>query len=293
MDFEKNDYQDIDVRALVSGMNPKLAKRIPGFVYRYAEKILHVDELNEHFRRTNDFTAEEFLDATVERLDIRIDMDKESLEELEKNRGRRVMVVSNHPFGGPEAMGLMSILIKIFPDIKLVAQSYLKIIKPLRSCCVFNKKEVRTLCDHVEEKKSVLIYPAGFCSRILSNGEIFDYRWKSSFLKIAKKLGMPVIVVHTYGQLSKRIFRWTKFRKIFGIKVGIESAFLSDEMFKRVGETLKMRVAKTIEPEVFDDRYTLDEWSQKLRQFCFNLRDNPKEEFDPNIALTLPNDKII
>ncbi|MCR5761454.1 MAG: hypothetical protein K6F82_05625 [Sphaerochaetaceae bacterium] len=285
-------YQDIDIEALVNRLSPKMAKRIPRFVYGYFKKILHIDELNSHFRATYDMDAPSFLKESVKFLNLNVQLDKESFEILESLKDQHVVVASNHPYGGPEAIGLMDTLIKYFPDIKLVAQAYLKIVKPLQTCCVFNKKEVRTLMEHVEEKKSVLIYPAGFCSRVLSNGEIYDYVWKPSFIKMAKKLNVPILIVHTYGHLSKRIFRWTRFRKIFKIKTGIESAFLVDEMFRLRGKDLKMTIAQPIPASVFDDRYTLDQWSAKLRQFCFNLRDNPHQVFDPEIEVTLPADPV-
>ncbi len=288
----ENDYQDINIPDLVNRLNPKIGKRIPKFLYAYFNRILHVDELNSYFRSTYDLDAPAFLDEAVKYLDLKINIDEESYKNLEKVKSQHAVVASNHPYGGPEAMGLMDVLKDYLPDIKLVAQAYLKIVKPLQSCCVFNKKEVRTLMEHVEEKKSVLIYPAGFCSRKLKNKVIFDYDWKPSFLKIAKKLNVPILIVHTRGQLSKRIFRWNRFRKIFNIKVGLESAFLVDEMYKLRGSELKMTIAPPIEASVFDNRFTLEEWSAKLRQYCFNLRENPRLIFDPEIKVTLPQQQV-
>ncbi len=285
-------YQDIDIPTLANRLSPKMARRIPHFVYSYFKKILHIDELNSYFRSTYDMETTAFLDRSVDFLKLNVQIDDESYKVLESLKGQHVMVASNHPYGGPEAIGLLGVLIKYFPDIKLVAQAYLKIVKPLQNCCVFNKKEVRTLMDHIGENKSLLIYPAGFCSRVLSNHEIFDYVWKPSFIKMARKLDMPIVIVHTYGHLSKRMFRWTRFRKIFRIKTAIESAFLVDEMFRLRGHDLKMTIAQPIPASVFDDRYTLDQWSAKLHQFCFNLRDNPHQVFDPDIEVNLPADQV-
>lgn len=284
----ENDYQDINIPDLVSRLNPKIGKRIPRFLYSYFNKILHIDELNDFFRSTYDLDARSFLDEAVRYLNLDIRIDEQSYKNLESVRNQHVMVASNHPYGGPEAMGLLDILKDYFPDIKLVAQAYLKVVKPLRTCCVYNKKEVRTLMDHVEDEKSVLIYPAGFCSRKLPNHEIFDYDWKPSFLKIAKKLDMPVLIVYTNGHLSNRIFRWTRFRKIFNIRVALESAYLVDEMFRLRGSELQMRIAPPIPASVFDNRYTLEQWTAKLRQYCFNLRTDPSLVFNPEIEVTLP-----
>jgi len=37
----------INIREVFQKKNPKLAKKLPGFVYRYIHRIMHIDEINE------------------------------------------------------------------------------------------------------------------------------------------------------------------------------------------------------------------------------------------------------
>lgn len=277
-------YQPIDLRALAKKTVPKLAPFIPGFVYNKLGRLLHVDELNNCFEKHYHDSPPDFLAGVEDVLRNDIEFAGPGETVLRENAGKSLMFAGNHPYGGPEAMSLMNYLIRLYPDIKLVAQNYLRFIKPLQSCCVYNKAGVRTLMDHVQEKLSVLIYPAGLCSRILSNREVFDRTWAGSFVKIAKRNNMPVVIIYTDGQLSKRFFR---LQKIQG-KSSLASILLPDEMFKMAGKTLRMVVSRPIDPSVFTDDISNGEWALRLRQYCYNLRFNPFAEFDPSAVSSLP-----
>ncbi len=280
-------YSPIDIKTLAGRVSPKLGKIIPGFVYRRLEKVLHIEDLNEFFEKHNDDAPQDFLDAVVERLDLKLEFDGDE-EALKALRGKSVMFVSNHPYGGPEAMLLFDWIHFHFPDSRLVAQSFLKFIKPLGKTCVYNKKDVGTLSDAVQNKTSLLIYPAGYCSRMLSIGEVFDYDWKASFIKIARKNNMPIVVFHTDGQLSKRMHRWTKFRRFFHIKTSIETIFLVDEMFRLSGKTIRVTIGDIIDPSRFSDDIADKQWSARLRQYCFELGKNPRLGFSYDRKATLP-----
>ena len=277
-------YQPIDLRALAAKSVPKLAPFIPGFVYRRFEKLLHTAELNDCFEKHFNDSPPDFLAGVQDYLKNPIEFAGPGEAVLKENAGKSILFAGNHPYGGPEAMSLMNYLIHPYPGIKLVAQSYLRFIKPLQRCCVYNKKDVRTLMDHVDTGESILIYPAGLCSRILSNKEVFDREWHSSFVKIAKRNNMPVVIIYTDGQLSKRFFR---LQRIQG-KSSLASVLLPDEMFRMVGKTLRMVVSKPIDPSVFTDDVPNSEWAQRLRQYCYNLRKDPFAEFDPKAVSSLP-----
>jgi hypothetical protein len=277
-------YQPIDLKALAKKSVPKLAPFIPGFVYRRFEKLLHTAELNDCFEKHFNDSPEDFLAGVQDYLNNPIEFAGPGEAVLKENAGKSIVFAGNHPYGGPESMALMNYLIHPYPHIKLVAQSFLRFIKPLQSVCVYNKKDVRTLMDHVDTKESILIYPAGKCSRKLSNKEVFDYEWHSSFVKIAKRNNMPVVIIYTDGQLSKRFFRW---QRIPG-KTSFATILLPDEMFKMAGKTLKMVVSKPIDPSVFTDDVPLNEWANRLRQYCYNLRKDPFAEFDPSAVSSLP-----
>ncbi|NLZ77199.1 MAG: hypothetical protein GX911_04445 [Spirochaetales bacterium] len=289
MDMSPTPYVPIDLPSLAKRVNPTLAKIIPRFMYRRLERLLHIKEVNEFLEAHHDDDTRTFLDAVVSYLDLQIVMEGRGMEALHALEGERAVFASNHPYGGPEAIVLFSIVHRLFPDAKLVAQSFLKFIKPIETACVFNKKEVRTLLEASNNRNSLIFYPAGYCSRVLSNGEVFDYGWQPSFVRIARKNRMPILVIYTDGELSRKVHRWTRLRKLLRIKLSIESIFLVDEMFKLKGKTLRMVVGSTITPEMIDEAKMSDRlFADKLRQYCYELRKDPLLVFDPKIDSSLP-----
>lgn len=281
-------YQPIDLTELANKFVPKLSNKMPKFVYRYLAKILHLEELNAFFGKNHYCTGQQWLDKVREHLNVTIDFNGPGVEYIDKLTDQPVMFASNHPYGGPEGAVLFSVLHAKYPRARLLTQSFLKFLRPFSEVCVYNKKDIATLKQAVDEKRPLLYYPAGYCSRKLSFGDVFDYDWKRSFVKIAKQNNMPIIIIFTDGRMTKRTLRWTQFRKIFHIKASIETAFLPDEMFKLKNQTLKMTVAKPIYPDQLDDSVDLDEWAARLRQYCYELKSNPNAEFDPSKPATLP-----
>jgi len=60
-------------------------------------------------------------------------------------------------------------------------------------------------------------------------------------------------------------------------------------MFKLKGKTLRMVIGSTITPEMIDSSKMSDRlFSDKLRQYCYELRKDSRLIFDPNIQPTLP-----
>lgn len=281
-------YHPIVVKELASGMYPKLAKFIPGFVYRYITKLLHLDHLNSFFERTHYGTGQQFLDATKEELNVELKLQGPGVEEMKNLTDKPVMFASNHPYGGPEGIVAFSYIHRLFPRARILVQSLFKIIRPFSEVCVYNKKEVRSLYNAAEEKRPLFFYPAGYCSRQLSFGDVFDYEWKPGFIKFAKKNNMPIIVFYTDGRLSKRTLNWTQFRKRFHIKASIETIFLPDEMFRLTGKTITMTAGHVIDPEVLDNSVSDKEWAARLRQYCYELKTNPDAVFDPSKPAVLP-----
>jgi len=281
-------YEPIEIKKLATRFSPKLAKMIPGFVIRKLEKILHVKEINDFLGPHVNDSGQEFLENLSKRLGVTLELRGAGAKQMEEMAGQSVMFACNHPYGGPEAMLLFSWIHKYYPTSKLLTQSFLKFIKSLQNICVFNKGDLRTLKQAVADKIPLLFFPAGFCSRALSFGEVFDYEWKSSFVKIAKQNNMPIFIIFADGQMSDRTLRWTNFRKLIHSKITFETIFLPDEMLLLDGKTIHYTVGSVIMPDSLPKDVPDSEIAARLRQYCHELKTNPNAVFDPNLLATLP-----
>jgi len=55
----------IDIKALFAEKNPRLARLIPGFIYRYINHILHIHEVNEIMDKYGDMPGIDFVHNVV------------------------------------------------------------------------------------------------------------------------------------------------------------------------------------------------------------------------------------
>lgn len=278
-------FEPIDLKKIGASYGIKHA---PKFVYRWFERLLHTDEINSFVGEHWNDEAQDFLDNLVNRLDIHGEFNGKGFDEIKNLVGKQYIIVSNHPIGGAESTVCLAKLHAIDSKIKLLAGQLYSMIKPMAQSCVYNKQQIRTLYNSMGAGNPLLIYPAGACSRKLSFGDVFDYRWKKSFIKMARKGNAPIIVCFTSGQASNRYLNFTKVRKFFHIKTVLEASFLPDEMFRKSGSTIEYTFSKAIDPSVFTSDIDDQEWADRIRQYCYNLKSNPNAEFDPSAKATLP-----
>lgn len=281
-------YHPIDLRELASHFAPKVKPFIPGFVYNHYNKLLHLDDFNPVFDTLHGGTGQNFLTSVKNYLDLHLLLDGPGAEEMKRLTDKPVMFASNHPYGGPEGILVFEYLHRLFPRGRILVQSFLKFIRPFSEVCVYNKKDIDSLNKAADERRPLYYYPAGYCSRRLKSGEVFDYDWKSSFVRIAKKNNMPIIIMYVHGQLSKRTLRLTSLRTALGIKFSIESMYLPEEVFRTEGQTIRVTCSRVIDPAVLTGDVEPREWAARLREYCHTLKTDPEAYFDPKKPATLP-----
>ena len=96
----------VDIDKVVREKAGKKADRIPRFLISYLKRIVHQDEINAFLTRVADKTGVDFLEACVEYLDIRLEV--EGIENLPAEG--LCTFVSNHPLGGQDGIALGYIL---------------------------------------------------------------------------------------------------------------------------------------------------------------------------------------
>ena len=93
----------IVLKELVAEKNPKLASRLPGFVYGLVNRILHIREVNEIIRRYGHLKGIPFISAVLEYFDVKV-----VLTGVEKLPVTGTFIfASNHPLGGFDGLMLI------------------------------------------------------------------------------------------------------------------------------------------------------------------------------------------
>lgn len=277
----------IDIRKLFSKKNPRLARLIPGFVYRYISGILHEKEINKVLRTTMHLKDAQFAEFIVNH-EVGAKISSTGLENIPKSGG--AIIVCNHPLGGLDGMMLMSESYKMRQDVRIIVNDILteipnfgEIFIPVNKFGKKAKESLKQIEAAYAEGHLVLVFPAGLCSRKI-NGVIRDLTWQKSFVSRSLKYNLPVIPVHFSGKNSNRFYNLANFRKFFRIKVNIEMFFLVDELYRQKGKKFSIVFGKPIPAETFDTTHTQAEWAELMKDFVYTLKTNPEASFQDFIA---------
>ena len=231
------------------GLKGAFGSCVAGMAYSFCG----LGEINRLFDSAADYQGSEFADHLLENMSITIDVSPEQLANIPKEGG--FIVVSNHPFGGIEGVMLLSVIAKVRPDFKLMANFILSHIPNLKDCFFsvnpFEKNPewkssvggIKGAIQHVANGHGLGIFPAGEVSRYHGHDFPEDLPWSNSIARIIKSAGVPVIPVFWNGCNSRRFYRWDKIHSMLG------TARLTRELANKHHTCFNIQIGKPITPE--------------------------------------------
>jgi 1-acyl-sn-glycerol-3-phosphate acyltransferase len=265
----------IDVKKVIADKNPKLLKRLPSFVVRYLQRILHEKECNEFIEAHRNDSPIEFCLSVMEYFNISVKV--HGLENI-PHQGGAVLAI-NHPLGGMDAMALVTVLHDKRPDIKFIVNDVLMHLENLRPIFVgvnkFGGNAAASLkrVDEVFAGDELLcIFPAGLVSR-KEKGKVRDLKWQKTFVTRSKKHEKTIIPVFIDGKLSRFFYNLYQFRKFLGVKANLEMLYLVNELFKQNNKHIDIYFGNPIFAKDFDASKTDDEWAQFVQSKVYELKD--------------------
>ncbi len=266
-------FKPLDIKQIFNEKNPKAAKYIPGFVYAYLRKILHLDWVNYFLKKHGNKEGVDFIEAVIEEFNTTMEIrGKENLPEP-----GRYIFASNHPLGGFDGMMLMYILGKRYKNIKTLTNDILLNIKQL-SCLMIpvNKHGgqstavARLIEDAFISDDQILTFPAGLVSR-RKKGIIRDPEWKKNFISKAVRYKRSVVPIHVSGRCSGFFYRLANLRTFLGIKANLEMFFLPDETYKHRNKHIIITIGKPVHWEIFTKNHSYHEWALKMQNHIYQL----------------------
>jgi putative hemolysin len=272
----------VDIDALFRKKNPGLYRWIPGFLLRWVKRTVHQEEINGALERNKNYRDAEFAEHIIlDELGARIN--SSGIHNIPSSGG--AIIAANHPLGGLDGMILMVEASKVRKDVRVIVNDILTalpnfgdIFIPVNKIGSKAKESLQRVEDAYASNKLVLVFPAGLCSRQI-NGAIRDLDWQKSFISRALKYNLPIVPTYISGENSNWFYSLANFRKFLGIKANIEMFYLPDEMFRQKGKEVHMTVGKPIPASTFDQRHSQAEWAQMVKDFVYQLRQNPDSDF--------------
>ncbi|MDA3879414.1 MAG: 1-acyl-sn-glycerol-3-phosphate acyltransferase [Prolixibacteraceae bacterium] len=273
---QNNNLEPIEIKELVRSKNPKLANRLPKFVLRWLEKLLHLKEINLFLEKYGNLKGLEFTEEAIKWLNIKFNI--EGIENLPSEG--RYMFVSNHPLGGLDGVLLLKILNERYGKTRVIINDFLMALTPLQQWFVPVNKvggqardSIKLVEELYESDDQVLIFPAGLCSR-KTKGVIQDLEWQKHFIQKAVQHKLDIVPIHFGGRNSNRFYILANIRKFLRIKFNIEMMFLVDEMIKHRNKTFGIRFGKPIPFTILDKTKKPIEWAQYIKEQTYKLAKN-------------------
>ena len=265
--------QVIDIKSVFRKKSPRLARFIPGFIYRYLIHIVRQKEFNEFIEMNGDKHNLDFIEASIKFFNVTIQVEgKENLS----GKGKYIFA-ANHPLGGFDGVVLMKIIGDYFPDFKFIVNDILMILINLRDLFIpINKhgkqglEAARKIDEAYRSENQILTCPAGLVSRKIK-GQIIDLPWQKNFIMKSIKFERDIIPVHFSGRNTYFFYRLAKYRKMLGIKANVEMLYLADETYRHRNKKLVVKFGKPISWKTFDKSRKPMEWAKWVKEQVYAL----------------------
>ena len=266
----------IDIEKILKDKMGAKAKFVPGFLVRWLKRIVHQDQINAFLWESRDKTGVEWLEACVEYLDIKLEV--EGKENLPAPDDKRLYTfVSNHPLGGQDGVALGAVIGRHYDGrFRYLVNDLLMNLPGLAPLCIpINKtgSQSRNFPAMVkagfESDNHMLMFPAGLCSR-RHNGLIRDIPWSKTFVSKSVEYQRDIVPIHFSGQNSNFFYRLANFSDRF-LPFNLAMIFLADEMYKNVHKSFQIKIGKPIPWQTFDKSKSASEWAQTVKDNLYDL----------------------
>ncbi|MBO7489727.1 MAG: glycerol acyltransferase [Bacteroidales bacterium] len=255
--------------------------KVPKFVLRFLNRLLHVEEINEGVYQARDKEGVDFAKAIMQYLDITVELVHPERLPVDGSP----IIIANHPLGGPDGMALIGAVGDLRRDILFPVNDFLMYLQPLKPVFVpidkvhGNRGTAAGLEAAFAGQNALLYFPAGLCSRRIK-GKIADLDWKPTVVKKAVQHQRNLIPVYIDARNRRRFYTIANLRKRLGIKFNFEMALLPGEMFAQRGKTFRMTVGKPIPYHTFTSDVPAKDWAARLHDYVYRLADDENAVFE-------------
>jgi 1-acyl-sn-glycerol-3-phosphate acyltransferase len=263
----------IDVELALQEKIPDIYKKIPGVLIRLMEKVIRQADMNRMIHESSHLNGIPLVDWVLDQFGVNIVVKG---KKLIPKKGRYIYP-ANHPIGGLDGLAIVSVVAKIHPLIKFVANDLLRVIKGFDSISLYiarfgqiNRRNDILINKTLASEAQLLVQPAGTVSK-RNPVKISDLAWNKFFIHKAIQYKRDVIPIHVQARNSRLFYNIASFRKIFRIKSNLEMFLLPREMFNKSGKTITITFGIPIAYKTFDDSRTHLEWAQKVREYVYVL----------------------
>ncbi|MES2691124.1 MAG: lysophospholipid acyltransferase family protein, partial [Bacteroidota bacterium] len=259
-------------------------------------KALKLQKVNKLYADNAEANGVEFADKILNDLNVHYACNPEELQNIPKNEP--FIIIANHPYGGIDGMMLLSLITKVRPDFKIMANFLLQQIPTLKDNFVsvnpfesngkagLNISGIKKCLTLLQEGHPVGIFPAGEVSSFkLNNLKISDKMWNPVVGKMIMKAQVRVVPVYFSGHNSM------VFNLLGLLHPALRTAKLPSELFNKHEEKITVRVGKPVSIKTINEFKNADELLRFLRAKTYALESSLEVETKPFLErLQIPSE---
>lgn len=264
----------------------KLGKQIP-----WARPFLPIRRLDRIYAGALARTEMTVFDGILREMDVEYSVREGDLKHVPLEGP--AVVFANHPFGMLDGIVMASLLMRLRPDVKLLANQLLGCMNELSQHCILvdnmmgeghelaNRRGIREALDWVKQGHMLIVFPAGeVASWSRHHRRVLDPQWNRNMARIARMAGAKSVPAFISGANS------VGFHLAGVIHPRLRTLFLPHELLNKRGRRMEVRIGAPVESETLkairDDEKAIDllRWNSSL----LALRDritSPRARFFP------------
>ncbi|MDO6708846.1 lysophospholipid acyltransferase family protein [Photobacterium sp. 1_MG-2023] len=232
---------------------------------RFAEQLTGLSRLDAYYRaQPADLDTAEFLRYTLDVLGIDAHIASGSVGNLPEKGP--LVIIANHPLGAADGVILAELILKVRPDLKILANRFLARIKELAPLFIdvdvfspsgkTNLKATRAALNHLKQGGVLLLFPAGEVSSYDAEGTLTDCAWHRSVSRLIRKSQADVLPIFIQGQNSKPFYWAGK------IHPRLRTVLLGRELLNKRAQHIRLAIGQPIPfrelSHMTTDQQTLD-----------------------------------
>ncbi len=248
------------------------------YLLKILKKLVHQDDFNSVIKKNQHLRGFAFLDKLLQYFKFSYQISPESYKNIPSEG--RLLIVANHPIGTLDGLALVKLIRSVRPDVRIVANQVLFHIEPLQSVFLpvdilagtnSFKAAYQAMLEALEKEQAVILFPAGEVSRVTAKG-VRDGKWKTGFIKLAKKTGSPILPVYIKASNSFFFYGASMLYK------PMSTLLLVEEMFNKKNQELKFLVGSPIPfQEISKSELNNKQLAQLFRKHVLNLTKQKKK----------------
>ncbi len=213
--------------------------------------LLKLNTINKLHAKFSDTEGLEFLDALLEELDIKYEINPEDLERIPKDSP--FIIVANHPYGGLEGIIMLHSLLKVRPDLRIMGNYLLQRVEQIKSFVFpvnpFESKQkvnssvvgTKQALQHITSGGCLAIFPSGEVSTYYQDASLItDKIWPDGIIRLIKKQKVPIVPIYFHGTNSKL------FHFLGLIHPNLRTAKIPSELLNKKHKTIQVRIGNPI-----------------------------------------------